>query len=397
MKKRIIIKVLRPTGEQLKDWSDFASFTGFMKEINSGLGPCVLELGVPFDYQGNELEVGNIVEIYITDQDTLIDGSLKIYSGYISMFEPYIDGGREGITVNLLGHYTKMSVDILKNGNQTTLYSDTTNGLTTTASGSSADIGLILRAIINRYRAETVNPRIFYTLASIPLMSQTVLYAVSLKTYREAFDRIISMYAAYSFWYIDENGMVSVKSKPSTPTHTFSIGTHIKILRIQKSLEKTRNSIIIWNGEPTGSADLVFKNYKDDASILQFGRRNGDPIIDTGIGDSSTADKIGANYIGQNKDPDITVTCEIADNNMDPINGYDIDSIQPGDTCRFIGYNPTAANFLNDNMLITKVDYSPDKVILTIQIVKSDIINWQDKTAKEVNDLRSQGAPASYT
>lgn len=389
--KNLSIKVNRPTGEWIKDWDSIANFSGFSKEINAGLSECVLELAVKFDYQGNELELGNVVEIFISDAQTLADGFLKIYSGYISLIEGHIDGGKEGITVTLLGHYTKLSVDYLKNGSQTTLYSDVTNGLTITSPGSEADIGLIIRGIIDRYRAETVNPKINYSLASVPNAGQTALYTLSVKTYREALDRLISMYDSNYFYYVDENGLLSVKQKPSTPTHTFEFSKHFSSLRIQRSIEALRNNLLVWNGENPG----VYNDYKDDASILQYGRRS-DFKEDYGIADDTSADKIGAKYIAENKDPAIKLICELIDNNIDPAKGYDIESVQPGDSCRFIGFNQSLSDLFSDNMLITKVDYTLYKVILTIEMRKTGIINLQDKTVKEVNDLRSQGIPETY-
>jgi len=43
-------------------------------------------------------------------------------------------------------------------------------------------------------------------------------------------------------------------------------------------------------------------------------------------------DKIGRKFLAENKDQQVSITCEIIDNNLDSINGYDIDSVQAGDT-----------------------------------------------------------------
>ncbi len=390
--KNIRIMVRKPSGEFLKDWSSIANFSGFSKEINGGLGECVLNLSVPFGYQGSDLNSGNIVDISVSDKDTAINGFVKIYSGYISNIGIVTAGGKSSVKVSLLGNYTRMSLDYCKIGSTTLLYSDSAAGLTSTASGSSADLGLILRATIDRYRAETENPSLRYDQGTIPLMSQTVLYTINLKTYREVFDKIIGMYAGYSFWYVDENDQVFVKSKPSTPTHIFKISS-LKSLSIQKSIETTRNVLLIWNGE-TGAAK-VYKEYKDEASIKQIGRRV-EFLNDPGIGDEATADKLGVNFLAENKDPIITVTAEVIDNN-DNSQGYDIESIQPGQTCRFIGFDPEGPEMVYDNMMITKVDYSPNKAVVTAEITKTDIVNWQEKTQKEVNDLKTSGLPASYS
>jgi len=391
--KEISIKVLDVAGVMLKEWVN-ATFDGFTKEINSGLGECLITLGEKIDYQGPELKLGNTVEIYVSDEDTVDEGFIRIYSGYISMIEPIVDGSKEYILVHVIGHYTKLSLDILKNGSQVVLYSDTTNGLTTTASGTEADLGLILRAIIERYRAETSNPKLYSTLTSIPLISQTALYSISLKTYREAFDAVCSMLPSGYFWNVNEDNLVSIKSKPTTATHKFQFGKHFKAIKIERSMEKIRNFCLIWNGE-TG-ASSVFNHYEDVASIAQYGRR-AETIVDYGIDDDTSADKIGAKFIAENKDASVKLVCEILDNNYDSVNGYDIESIQAGDTCSFLNFNASLSDILQDNMLITKVDYLFDRVIIEVELKKTGLVDWQEKTSLKVEDLASYSVPETYS
>jgi hypothetical protein len=282
--------------------------------------------------------------------------------------------------------------DYLKNGSQTTLYSDSTDGLTVTSPGDEAEIGLVVRAVIDRYIAETSSSKISYTLSSIPEIGQSILYTLSVKTYRECLDKLISMYPSNYFYYIDENGILTIKEKSSTPDHTFEFKKHFKSIKIQRGMEKIRNNILIWNGEDSG----VYNNYNDAASILKYGRRS-EYQEDSGIADDSSADKIGSKFIAENKDPDVKVICELIDDNIDEENGYDIESVNPGNTCRFVGFDSSLSDILKDNMLITRVDYELDKITLTVEITKSGIINWQNKTTKEVNDLKSYGVPESYT
>jgi len=75
----------------------------------------------------------------------------------------------------------------------------------------------------------------------------------------------------------------------------------------------------------------VFKSYSDAYSITKYGRRC-QVIQDNSIGDENTMDKIGRKFLAENKDQQVSITCEIIDNNLDSINGYDIDSVQAGDT-----------------------------------------------------------------
>ncbi len=389
--KNIAIKIYSPQGEFLKEWKN-GKLDGFTKEINSGLGECVIELGEKMDYEGVDLALGNILDVLVADKNTK-NGYERIYSGYISMIEPIIDGYREKVLVHVLGHHTKLSLDILKDGSQVVLYSDTTNGLTTISPGSAADSGLIMRAIIERYRAETDNPIIYSTLSSIELTGENVEYKISLKRYKEAIDSITSMFPAGYYWYLDQDGLFSAKSKPTTPTHYFQFGKHFKSINIERSIEKIRNFLLVWNGVSSGG---ILNSYKDDYSISKYGRRS-EIIIDYGIESSATADLIGNRFIAENKSPSVKLVCEIIDNNIDDVNGYNVESINPGDTCRFVGFDASLIDILEDNMLITKVDYRFDFAIIEVELKKGGIVDWQEKTAKKLDALSGYDCPETYS
>lgn len=394
MRKQVLIKVYDPEGNYLKLWTN-ANFTGFVKELNAGLGECIIELFEKFDYQGTELKLGNIVEVSISDKD---NQDLLIYSGYISMYEPEINGKNEGIRITLLGHYTKLALDILKNGTTTTLYTDSANGLTTTASGSSADIGKILRAIIDRYRAENTNTKINYTLQSLPNVSENAWCFFEMKPYKDAIDLLMSIISSGYNWYVDEYGIFYLKTKPSTPTHTFIFGKHFSEVQVERSMEKVRNALLFWNGEPT-APNKIYKLYSDATSILQYGRRI-EKYFNYSINDETTANKIGQRFLDENKEANVKVVCTILDDNETPsrrYEGYDIESISPGDSCRFAGFDEQFSDIFRENMLITKVVYSLDKVELTIEVIKSGLLDWLERLDKAIEDAYSDGSPAIYT
>jgi hypothetical protein len=404
--KKIITRIYHPDGTLAKDISDIASFDGFTKEINSGLGEAIVKLAVKFDYDGGEIQLGNYLNIYVSDEDTIniSDGYVIIYSGYISMIEPYVNGSDESISIHALGEYTKLGLDILKNGANTTLYTDSAAGLTTTADGDAADVGLIARGIIDRFRAENADAKISYSELSIPLTATTVQYMFQNKTYRNAIDKIVGMAPAGYFFYVDEVGLLSLKSKPTTPTHTFEFGKHFSGMRGEKTIESLRNGIIIWNGEPPG-ADSFYKAYDDATSIAQFGRRI-ERYVDSGINNYAVAgdisgDAIAASFLELMKRPEIKIYCTIFDNNFDSgvdgITGYDIESIQPGDTCNFVGFDNDKLDLVRENMLITRVEYAIDRVNLTIEAEKTGFADWQEKTKKEVDQVQTDGTPETYT
>jgi hypothetical protein len=401
-KKQVYARVSNSSDQLLADWKNI-DFRGYSKELNAGLSECVIGLGVPFDYDSADLKAGNDVKIIVSDMDTSAgtqsgeSGALVVYQGYISLIERDVDGGREAVTVHLLGYYTLLALDYLKNGSQTTLYSNSSTGLTTTSgSQSAADIGLMMRTVIDRYRAETTNPRISYrSTYDIPDTSTTANYRFEQKTYREAMDDLRSLAPTDVYWYVNELGNVSFKTKPTTTTHLFQFGKHFTSVHVEHSLEKVRNFFLLWDGK---TSSYVYKHYQDDASIGAYGRR-ADAVNDFGIDASGAADAIGAKLLAESKDPAIKVTCTILDNNGEDGRGYDIESIQPGDTCSFIGFSSGLSDIFNENMLITKVDYRLDQAVIEVEIVQAGLLALQAHQGRAIGDIGSGGlgVPESYT
>ena len=384
--KTIQIKVYSPAGSFIKLWEE-ASFDRLTKELGNGVEECIFELGKGFNYGGNDLKLGNFIEIGISSPSIVLAETLTvktIYKGFISMIEPYMDGKKEGITVHCLSHASRLASDILKNGADTTLYTDSATGLTTAAAGSAADIGLIMRTIIDRYRAENSNPQINYTLESLPNISITGWYVFESKTYQEALDKALELATSNYFYYIDENGIVWLKQKPAISDHKFTIGLNTELVKVQRSIEKIRNFLTIWDG------DTTYKHYEDVNSINQYGRRVAF-LRDYGLKDEDAADLIGTRFIAENKDPDVKVDATIIDNFS-----Y-LENIKPGDVCIFLNFDDIYADVFGYNLVITKVVYSLNKVEIQADLRRSGIIELQERTNRDVEDLAKEGIPASYT
>ena len=114
--------------------------------------------------------------------------------------------------------------------------------------------------------------------------------------------------------------------------------------------------------------------------------------------DADAADQAGANFISDSKNPEIKVVCSIIDNNGNE-NGYDIESIKPGDTCSFYGFASNLNELFRDNMLITKVDYYLDRAEITVEVIKSGMVDWQNRQGKAINQINTGGLliPESYS
>jgi len=384
MAKKITIRVNRPDGSFLKEWSN-AKFIGFTKQLNAGLGSCMIELGEQMDYSGNDLSLNNEVQVLISDKDTIgeDDRQKLIYSGYISSYVPWIDGKREGIYVYLLGYYTKLSQDIWKNGTTTTFDYN---------SIGATDIGTVVKSVMDRYIAEITDGRLGYTEETIKITSTTTTFKFELLTYREAIDTLKNMALAGWFWYVDELGLVYFKSKPTTATHEFVLGKHFNKVRVERSIEKVKNIVYFYNDTPDPK---LLKKYSDVSSIADYGER-AVKVVNSRV-QTADADKIADGFIDDYKVPHIKVIAEILDNNEDTNFGYDIESINPGDTCTFFGFDESLADIFKENMLITKVDYQLDKVTITIEPLEAGIIKRAEAISERVDALEREGVPGTYS
>lgn len=399
--KRYLALVYNNEGVFLSTWSDFA-FTSFTKELNGGLGPCVLTLARPFDYSDVDVSLGNEIEIRVSDKSTIAngaypDGAVTIYRGYISAVDRSVDGGKETLAVTLLGFYTLLAVDVLKDGSQTTLYSNTSAGLTPTAGSQGAsDIGLIMRAVIDQYRSENTNPKINYAIGDIPLTSVTAIYRFEQKTYRDAMDSLRSLAPENVYWYCNAMGLISFKPVPTDTTHSFVFGRHFSKVRIEQTMERIRNFLLIWNGEVGGTE--VYRHYENAASVAQFGRRV-EVLNDYGVDDADAADAIGEKFLAENAPPSVKLTCTVIDDNGSDNLGYDIESIEPGDTCSFYGFDSSLGEVIPQHMIITSVTYAMGSAEITVEIVRSGIVEAQSKQGRKINDIGSGGLaiPETYS
>lgn len=407
-KKRILINVYDSSDNFITTWADF-NFRGFTKELNAGPGECIIGLGVDFDYDGNDLREGNNIEIRIVDRDTISTsasgtgtlanqetaGARVIYKGYISMIERSISNGKEKVIVYLLGHYTKLAMDILKDGSQTTLYTYA-SGLTVTVGDiAPCDVGELMRAIIDLYIVESGDTHISYDYSDVPNAGVDATYAFEQKTYRESMEILKRLAPVGTYYYIDSNGMVKFKPIPTTPTHKFIFGRHFNEINVQQNMEKVRNILLVWNGEVGG--DEIYNHYENEDSARQYGRRV-QTLNDYGVADTDAADLIGDKFLDENRQPEIKIRCTIIDNMSDD-KGYDIETIEPGDTCSFYGFNVGLSDIFRDNMIISKVVYFLDRVEIEVEAVKSGLLDFQNQQGRQINDIGTGGLkiPETYT
>jgi len=378
--KRYLFKVYKPNGNYITTWND-ATFDGFRMQINGGLGECNVKLARKFDDFGEDVDVklNNKVEIWLHDKDTTPEG-LKIYSGYISAYAPFIDGHNEGVGVTLMGYVSKLATAILKNGS------------TIAITYSSTDPSQMVRNIIDRYRAECVNPQINYSSTSIYNTGQSNTYEFQALTYAEALDKCLGMAPANYWWFIGADNILWFHPKDTKPKHRFIFGRHFKKVEVFKNMEKVVNRVL-FNSTPEEGSHIL-KLYSDTDSSDKYDDR-WEIVSDSRVRLEETADSIANSELNEKKDADITTKAEIIDNNESEF-GYDIESIKPGDTCSFLGFSDITSRTFEDVMLIKAVDYSLDKVSIEVESLYESLARELEKNKIRLQQQELSDIPDSY-
>jgi|GEM_PF-2144470 len=373
-------------------------FSGFTKIINGGLGECVLKIDGTFESfdEYNKVQLNNYVEILVSDIDTANDtlntgeGYRLIYSGYISKYSTWVDGPNEGVNVNLLGYSTKLMQGLLKDAQtgKVTFFTNTSDGISTTGPAVITDVGDVVKGILGQYIKENPTTKITYSGETLTQTGTNGMFTFELMSYQQAFNYIKSIAPSEWWWYINADNMFYFKTKPSSATHTFVYGKDFKSIKVEKSIEKIKNAFLFWDGDSTSSIPVRY--YKDKTSILYYNPRV-EILVDYSqkYGGTAEANNVARNFLDTHKNPDIQVIVEIVDNNETDEVGYDIENIDPGDTCRFVGFNKDTLENFKDNMLITRVDYTPTSVVLTIEPMQMGIIPQMEKNKRNIDDILS--------
>lgn len=324
-----ILKTLKP--DILKNELAFNSIK------NGNTGQCILNLNFPFDnfYEGTLIEFNNIVRIYQNDKNT---PPRLIYTGFISSYRPYTEGADEGVEVVLLGLGSLLSFFYYKSFGSTQF---TKND----------NVENLLTDIVDEFNSVYHN-LISYDSDSIETGAAGVTINYTDVTMLEAINQSFSMAGAGDWWWsIDATGKLYFKKKPSTPTHIFTIGKDVERFEIDKSAENIVNSVTV---DYTGGSVSA----SDPSSIAIFGERERINVTSPTTLPAS-AQKQADKIIEDNKDEKIKVNANI--NSL-----YDIETIKPGDTCKFRNFNKDSIS-LSNNMQIVSVTYTPKSCNLTLE------------------------------
>lgn len=328
------------------------------ERINGIQGEMVLDVKAPFDdfEEGISIEFVNIARVYAIVRDdsgsTPSQTSTLIYTGYISMYTPYIqEGGEEGVRVTLLGIG---GLAALSTYGSSTAYS------VTHTSDDPEDIG---KAIIDSLNTNWGGSLFSYS-GTTSAVGTNVTYVFTGLTHFDALKKTNELAGTEWWWKINQAGIYYLAEKPASATHRFTIGKDVVSLEVTKNSENVKNEVII---ERSGGTRVA---YTDATSQTTYG--TGSPatgvrtkiITDTNISDATTSGQRGNKELNDTKDAKTSVRATINSK-------YSLESIHVGDTASFRHFK-NASTVLSDNMQIVGLQYRGDTVDLEFEDARLD-------------------------
>lgn len=356
--------------EYKKLFLDF-SFSNFNKSLNSSAGDLAIELPRKFDAFNSDDSIanGNDLEIRVYDNTTFGD---LLYSGKIESITTTVSDS-ESVTLLATGPIKQLTEDVL------------VDGTSLTKTWSNVDSGTVMRDIVTLFRVNNPTTNIFYTTSSIPLSGVNVSLKADSSTYLEVIEQVVSQSGVTFYFYIDTDGLFTFKEYPTTPTHLFVFGKDVTSLQREKSIVQGKSGVLFWNGLPSSDPDYVSRLFVRNSALDLFGRR----ILrkkDERYKTVSGAESWASSYLDLYGAEIETVRFDVVDNSFGL--GYDIESINIGDTCNIL--NIDSANKLSSNMLITNIDYYISYVSLTVADVTTFV-------SRELAKQKTEAAVAAYT
>jgi len=310
----------------------------FDSQLNGFQGELVIDLAVDFDDYPAVLDFMNVVKVYaVTVDDTPSQTVTLIYSGFVSRIEPYLNDAGEGVRVTCLGLGSLTTFAYYKNG---AAYEVT---------HSAEDPSAIAEAILDQ--VDTLHPGLLsYTPDSVQSVGTNVTVTFNDQKHADALKKTHELSGTDWWWHVGADGVYQLQQKPSSATHTFTIGLDVQSLTVTKDSEKVVNDVQVRGSG--GNTDAF-----DATSISTYGTRS-KVVSDTSLGDAQARQQRGNKEVADNKDSKAKTTLIINTN-------YEqgIESIKVGQTANVRNLR---AGIVPDNALIASVRYDGDTVTVEL-------------------------------
>lgn len=398
MRKRYQYKIYSKEGQFITTWGDVANDPSFTVVINGGFVETAIKLPRLTQSFGEEVDVkfGNEVQIWCFDDDA--PSGVKVFSGFISRYDPRTDGPQEYVMVYCLGYHTQMTSYLL----------ESSLGVTGLAY-SSMDPGEIAEDIINK--AMTAGLPISWNEQTLQKTGTVVSYTFQANTIQEAIDKILELTPSGWYWYVDADKLLHLHPKSEQALHTFTIGKEVFYIEPQKRIENVINRIYFIGGIPIGETEPMYGRYERSASIQAYGMRSVKKT-DERVKLQATMDTIAGNILDAQENPELRTVIRVKNNDYDRENGYDIESIRVGDTCQIRNYQDIDSsskwdvmdwdvgfwdlnirNLTETIMQIVEIKYTPNWVELTISSKIPNVSKRIEDINRNLVDTQVADAP----
>lgn len=384
--KEFLYKIYDSAGNYVTTWKDVVSDFSVKSTVNAGISNLVVKLARTENSfgEGFDIKQGNILKVYTFDKDSGQNG-ICVFTGILTRYSPIVVGAEEYLTVEFFTAFWDLANKLFEVAGKTEI------------AYLSKDPSYILKDIIDKYSAIT-GTFLRYGSGTIKDTGTTVSYTFNTVTYQDAIKKVIELCPEGWYYRIDANNIIHLDSKEITNSHYFTMGKDIIEYNPEKRFENIVNTIYFTGGD-TGGGVKLYKKFVNTTSITDNGIR-AVSIVDERVTLSATAQVIADRILNEKASPEIRIVIKILDNNFysDKEVGYDIESIEVGQTCKLLNATSKAEN-LWDTVLfdiaswdfdisnasaiqlqIMSIDYTPDFAVL-------ELSNRQPDIAKRVEDI----------
>lgn len=317
--KVVQFRVYTGDGEVIRTWPDVTDFPTFRWPINGGPGAMKITLPRAWGDAGEpgepgslgDLYFGNLVKAYVFDRESGPDGVL-VYQGEIEDYTQNLAGETVDLT---LAPYT-VALSDREIVEEVTLNTDPTFMIT---------IGWLGGLFGSKITPQITNPAVGVRYRATFGPNEKV---------KSALDRIQRLAGGRWYWRLNpDGGLVFNEYSKTTADHILHIGREVAAdTKIRKSRVDLRYRVIV-----TGAAGIqgIAARPGYSPEILPRDLHYANPKIT----DQSTALRIANSLLDFYSGPTFETECLVLDNTLDPENGYDIESLRPGNTVALI--NPS--------------------------------------------------------
>jgi hypothetical protein len=228
----------------------------------------------------------------------------------------------------------------------------------------STDPSNMLRTILDHYIEQ--GGLISYDGSSIDDTGTVATYTFNGNTTLEGVQKVLDMAPVGWYWYVDQNtNLLHFHRKSESADHRFVFGRHLLTVKPEKRIEDVVD-IVYFTGGGTPPLSLSFPRptFVNNGAVRKY--------IDGRVTDAHTASLIAKRILDANDAPEIRLSFEVVDNTVDTARGYDLESIQIGDTMKLGNIGSGGSSLWG--VMVWNVDYwgysVQDLGTLVLQIVR---------------------------